>query len=76
MKNNMVSSQKIPNILIVDDIPANLKVLGDMLKGDGYKVRPVPNGALALLAAEKEKPEGALSLGSSEGTRIEFIRNL
>ena len=26
--------------------------------------------------AEKEKPEGALSLGSSEGTRIEFIRNL
>ena len=26
--------------------------------------------------AEKEKPEGALSLGSSEGKRIEFIRNL
>jgi len=26
--------------------------------------------------AEKEKPEGALSLGSREGTRIEFIRNL
>lgn len=26
--------------------------------------------------AEKEKPEGALSLGNSEGTRIEFIRNL
>lgn len=26
--------------------------------------------------AEKEKPEGALSLGSNEGTRIEFIRNL
>ena len=26
--------------------------------------------------AEKEKPDGALSLGSSEGTRIEFIRNL
>ena len=26
--------------------------------------------------AEKEKPEGALSLGSSEGMRIEFIRNL
>ncbi len=25
---------------------------------------------------EKEKPDGALSLGSSEGTRIEFIRNL
>ena len=57
MKNAPVSIQKIPNILIVDDIPANLKVLGDMLKVDGYKVRPVPNGALALQAAEKEKPD-------------------
>jgi tRNA 2-thiocytidine biosynthesis protein TtcA len=26
--------------------------------------------------AEKEKPEGALSLGSREGKRIEFIRNI
>lgn len=26
--------------------------------------------------AEKEKPEGALTLGASEGKRIEFIRNL
>jgi tRNA 2-thiocytidine biosynthesis protein TtcA len=24
----------------------------------------------------KDKPEGALSLGLSEGTRIEFVRNL
>ena len=57
MKNDIVSLQKIPNILIVDDIPANLKVLGDILKGDGYKVRPVPNGMLALQVAEKEKPD-------------------
>ena len=57
MKNEDVSFQKIPNILIVDDIPANLKVLGDILKGDGYKVRPVPNGMLALQVAEKEKPD-------------------
>ena len=26
--------------------------------------------------AEKDKPEGALSLGTSEGMRIEFVRNL
>jgi tRNA 2-thiocytidine biosynthesis protein TtcA len=26
--------------------------------------------------AEKNKPDGALSLGTSEGTRIEFVRNL
>ena len=57
MKNSPASTQKIPNILIVDDIPANLKVLCDILKGDGYKVRPVPNGTLALQAAEKENPD-------------------
>ncbi|MDD2798840.1 MAG: hybrid sensor histidine kinase/response regulator [Bacteroidales bacterium] len=45
-----------PNILIVDDIPANLKLLGAILKNEGYKVRPVPSGSLALQAAEKEKP--------------------
>jgi len=48
---------KIPNILIVDDIPDNLKVLGDILKGEGYKVRPVLNGIMALQVAEKEKPD-------------------
>ena len=58
MYNNHVTSiQNIPNILIVDDIPANLKVLGDILKGEGYKVRPVPSGALALQVAEKERPD-------------------
>ena len=58
MNNNHVTSiQNIPNIVIVDDIPANLKVLGDILKGEGYKVRPVPSGALALQVAEKEKPD-------------------
>ena len=46
-----------PNILIVDDVPANLLILGTILKREGYKVRPVPNGPLALLAAEKEEPD-------------------
>jgi signal transduction histidine kinase len=57
MKNDPISKFKIPNILIVDDIPANLKVLCDILKEDGYKVRPVPNGSLALQAAVKENPD-------------------
>jgi len=52
-----VLNQKIPDILIVDDVPANLKVLGDILKGEGYKVRPVTNGMLALKVAEKEIPD-------------------
>ncbi len=45
------------NILVVDDTPANLQVLAGMLKDRGYKVRPVPSGKLALLAAEREPPD-------------------
>ncbi len=39
------------NILVVDDTPANLRLLVDILSEHGYKVRPVPNGKLALSAA-------------------------
>jgi CheY-like chemotaxis protein len=46
-----------PNILIVDDVSANLMILGSILKRKGYRVRPVPNGQHALLAAEKEQPD-------------------
>ena len=41
------------SILVVDDVSANLRVLAGMLKDRGYKVRPVPSGELALLAARK-----------------------
>lgn len=50
-------NHKIFNVLIVDDVPANLKVLGEILKGEGYKVRPVTSGTLALQVVEKEKPD-------------------
>ncbi|MEI6694759.1 MAG: hybrid sensor histidine kinase/response regulator [Bacteroidota bacterium] len=46
-----------PNILIVDDVPANLRILDAILKEDGYKVRPVLSGVMALQVAEKEKPD-------------------
>ena len=45
------------SILVVDDIPANLQVLAGMLKDRGYKVRPVPSGKLALLAAQRDPPD-------------------
>lgn len=45
------------NILVVDDTHANLQVLAGMLKDRGYKVRPVPSGKLALLAAERDPPD-------------------
>jgi phosphoserine phosphatase RsbU/P len=44
-------------ILVVDDTPANLQVLAGMLKDRGYKVRPVPSGKLALLAARRDPPD-------------------
>ena len=53
----MTYTNKTPDILIVDDIHANLKVLSDILKEKDYKVRPVPGGELALKAIEKEKPD-------------------
>ena len=53
----MKNKNYIPNILIVDDIPANLKVLGGILKDEGYKIRPVLSGELALQVALLEKPD-------------------
>lgn len=49
--------QDVPNIIIVDDVPDNLKILGNILKFEGYKVRPVPNGMMALKVAEMKKPD-------------------
>jgi phosphoserine phosphatase RsbU/P len=45
------------DVLVVDDTPANLQVLAGMLKERGYKVRPVPSGKLALLAAQHDPPD-------------------
>jgi putative two-component system response regulator len=46
-----------PNILIVDDTPANLQILSEMLRERGYKVRPVSCGKLALQAAIVSPPD-------------------
>jgi sigma-B regulation protein RsbU (phosphoserine phosphatase) len=45
------------SILVVDDVSANLRVLTGMLNDRGYRVRPVPSGELALLAARKDPPD-------------------
>jgi signal transduction histidine kinase len=44
-------------VLIVDDNPANLQLLYAMLKREGYKVRPVLSGSLALEAARTDPPD-------------------
>jgi two-component system, sensor histidine kinase and response regulator len=45
------------NVLVVDDTPAYLQALQGMLRDQGYRVRPVTNGRLALRAVEAERPD-------------------
>jgi len=45
------------NILIVDDTPANLHLLTRILQQNGYKVRTVANGELALQAVNAALPD-------------------
>ncbi len=45
------------NILLVDDTPANLKVLTELLKEYNYKVRAVPSGKLALKSVAHSQPD-------------------
>lgn len=52
-----MAARELNNILIVDDTPQNLHLLVDILTKYDYKVRPVPNGKLALSAAEINPPD-------------------
>jgi len=52
-----VSTDKTPDILVVDDTPANLQLISGMLRSHGYKVRPVSSAALALQAAKTAPPD-------------------
>ncbi len=45
------------DILIVDDTPANLRLLSGMLVERGYKVRLAPSGKLALMNAQAVPPD-------------------
>jgi PAS domain S-box-containing protein len=45
------------SILIVDDSPDNLRVLSEILKQEGYRVRPVSQGAMALESAQAAPPD-------------------
>jgi len=44
-------------IMVVDDTPANLKLLQEMLQTQGYLVLAFPRGAMALAAAAKNPPD-------------------
>lgn len=44
-------------ILIVDDNPANLDLLAQMLRTRGYRTRAVPSGAMAIESARFAPPD-------------------
>ena len=52
-----MTAKKLNNILAVDDTPQNLHLLVDILTKYDYKVRPVPNGKLAISAAKISPPD-------------------
>lgn len=73
----MGHSAKKMSILIVDDTPANLGLLSDMLKVAGYGVRPAPNGRLALQAAQNLPPDLILlDINMPEMNGFEVCRKL
>ncbi|MBP0018588.1 MAG: hybrid sensor histidine kinase/response regulator [Cyanobacteria bacterium SBLK] len=45
------------NILAIDDTPANLQLLVGLLSKQGYKVRPMPSGTLALQGIHLDYPD-------------------
>jgi putative two-component system response regulator len=45
------------SVMIVDDVAENLQVLSKMLQQEGFLVRPVPAGQLAINAAVSEPPD-------------------
>lgn len=47
----------VDEIMVVDDNPANLKLLIDILAAAGYKVRPANGGELALLSVDFKTPD-------------------
>lgn len=46
-----------PQIIVVDDNPANLRLLMDILAYEGYEVRPANSGKLAVAAAIASPPD-------------------
>ena len=57
MTGKTVRRHDAPNILVVDDTPANLELLTGMLKDKHYRIRAATSGDLALQAAGSNPPD-------------------
>ena len=55
--NDSNAGSPCPNILVVDDLPDNLRLLSQMLSEHGYKVRAVTGGPRALSAVRTSLPD-------------------
>ena len=65
------------DIMVVDDNPANLKLLEEMLGQQGYAVRSFPGGRLALAAAKRKQPDLILlDINMPEMTGYEVCEHL
>ena len=65
------------DIIVVDDNPANLELLAEVLEQRGYRVRSFPLGRLALAAAVKSPPDlFLLDITMPEMSGYELCRKL
>ena len=52
-----MSTDDTSTIVVVDDTPANLRLLAGALSSEGYRIRAFPSGELALKAMAEEAPD-------------------
>lgn len=64
-------------VMVVDDNPANLKLMEEMLRPRGYEVRSFPRGRMALAAASQRPPDLILlDINMPEMTGFEVCEKL
>ncbi|SMF25422.1 response regulator [Pseudobacteriovorax antillogorgiicola] len=74
---DLEGKEKGGDILVVDDIIANLKVLSSVLGEEGYIVRPVNQGRLAIMSAIAKRPDLILlDIDMPEMSGFEVCRQL
>jgi len=53
----VMKRDRVGRIMVVDDQPANLKLMEEILRQEGYTVRSFPRGRLALAVAGEDQPD-------------------